>query len=130
MGDRSMTECLAEQLVLLRSSLPKGTSAQQWYDDGADVTQLQAVGANVNGLRAWGYLEGAADANDWTVMDLLTEHGLTLDAPKPKKAQRPVCPKCGGKVHRCKSGLCLHCNNDDCTFAWIPTQEATKRVRS
>lgn len=132
MGEQSMRECLIEQLVILNRSLPpqllSGSRAMHWYDDGADVSQLQCVGANVNGLRAWGYLEGVADVFDVTVGELLESHHLDWSGSKTfSRAKLPNCPKCGGKGRRCNTppgvicaGLpgCHHCFDFDCGGIW------------
>jgi hypothetical protein len=127
MGDRSMKECLVEQLLTLNASLPKdgkrgGSRAMRWYDDGADVSQLQCVGANVNGLLAWGYLEGAADALDVTVQELLDLHRLDWSgSTRFSRAKEPRCPKCGSASHRCATGDdgCVHCDNEKCGHGWM-----------
>ena len=44
---------------------------------------------------------------------------LPLGAKKEVR-RRPLCPKCGGKSHRCKTGSsgCRHCNNEACGHGW------------
>ena len=88
MGERSMLACLVEHLDVLRSSLPPGTSAQDWYDAGCPDDVFSSHGANVGGLYAAGYLQGAADAADVTIGDMLDSYELSFDAPQPTKRQR------------------------------------------
>jgi len=119
MGDRSMTECLVEQLVTLNASLPNdgkldGSRAMRWYDDGADISLFLWVGANVNGLRAWGYLEGVADVFDVTVGELLEAHHLdwsgseTFSRAKLARCPKPGCKSTNIAKHRGTS-QCLAC---------------------
>lgn len=123
MGETSMTECLTTRLRFVRDHLAAAdTTVQAFYDDGAD---FESVADKLDPLaleslaNAWGYLQGAADMADLTVLELLETHGLTLDAPKAVRKRNP-CPKCGGKSHRCKTALCRHC--DVCEHMFFPGQ--------
>lgn len=88
MSSRSFTDCLTENLAILRSSLPPGVTAQDWYDRGCPDDLFAQVGANVGGLFAAGYLQGSADTLDLTIGDMLEGHGLSFDVPAPSKRQR------------------------------------------
>lgn len=122
MGDRSMRDCLAERLVFVHRHLASaGTTADVWYDAGQDFDTLDLDPIEAESFaNAWGYLQGAADMADLTVMELLSEYGLSLVPPAARTA-RPRCPKCNhGVTHRCKTGTCRHCNR--CQYAWHPKE--------
>lgn len=123
MGDRSMKECLEYHLNFVREHLvhAAGTTPQAFYDGGCDWAALDLGDVVVveSLAHSWGYLEGAADMADLTIMELLAAYGLQLDAPKPKRKRS--CPKCGGKAHRCKNrGVpgCMHCDDEKCGHGW------------
>lgn len=88
MGDRSMRACLTEQVDAIRDALPLGRSFLDWYDDGADASAFLTAGANVHALGAWGYLQGAADALDLTVMEMLDEHSVQMTTPRAARLAR------------------------------------------
>ncbi len=73
-----LTDLLASQLDTLALAMPPSLSVAQWYDDGADVAVFTTPGANTSGLYAWGYIVGAADALDVTVLTLLDQEGLSF----------------------------------------------------
>lgn len=83
-----MRACLTEQVDAIRESLPPGRSFLDWYDDGADAEAFMTAGANVHALGAWGYLQGAADALDLTVLELLDEHSVNLTTPRTVRLAR------------------------------------------
>lgn len=92
MGERSLSTCLSEQLDFARDHLRGADmTPQDFYDSGQD---FEAIADKLDDVsreslaHAWGYLEGAADALDLTVLELLETHGLSLDAPAPTKRQR------------------------------------------
>jgi len=92
MGERIFADCLSEQLTFARDHLRSADmTLQDFYDSGQD---FEAIADKLDDLQresfahAWGYLEGAADAVDMTVAEMLEAHGLSFDATKPTKRQR------------------------------------------
>lgn len=86
-ADRSMRDCLVEQVDHIVNALPDGVTFALWYDDGMPF-EIFAFGDNVQREAvsfARGYLEGAADALDVTLMTLLDEHSILTNQPKPKR---------------------------------------------
>lgn len=86
MGERSMKECVEEQLDWLREAIRLssacGATVQGWYDEGANVEVLaECSDPNVyeSAVYAWGYLNGCADDCDVTVMEYLDAIGLSFD---------------------------------------------------
>lgn len=84
MGERALEVCVQERLDTLREAARLhgscGFTLQDWYDDGANVADLIHPGVNVLDVAgAWGYLEGAADHADLTVMEYLDLLGMSLD---------------------------------------------------
>ena len=90
MGDRSMAECLTERLDEVRKYLaigPTNGSFRKWYDNGADLASALLPLNRTEGAalaNAWGYLEGAADMADLTVMELLGQYAVSLNPPTRK----------------------------------------------
>jgi hypothetical protein len=111
MGERNIAACLAERLDTVRELLACAdltpSAFYEWPDfdvigDKLDVDQRESL------ANAWGYLTGAADMVDLTVMELLGEHGLSLDEdkvyrcacswvggdPDERPGKPPTCPAC------------------------------------
>ena len=94
-GEQTMRDCLCERLSEVLEALPKGITFEDWYSDGADLDDL-AYGHVVEGVtvvrwdvaKAWGYLQGAADAFDVTVLENLQNHSIFsyLPSGSPKLA--------------------------------------------
>lgn len=135
MGDRSMKSCLEYHLEFIREHLvhAAGTTPQAFYDGGQDweALDLDDVVIVESLAHSWGYLEGAADMADLTIVELLDQHGLQLDEPKAKKRKsvqsEAICPKCESKqTHRCKTGDdgCWHC--DDCEHSWLASKSFSR----
>ncbi len=89
-ADRSMRDCLVEQVDHIVNALPDGVTFALWYDDGmpfeifdfGDDIHREAVSF------ARGYLEGAADMANLTILGLLDEHSILTNQPKPKARKR------------------------------------------
>lgn len=85
-----MRACLSEQVRHILGALPSGMSFDDWYDDAMPFdaftflndVQREAV------TYARGYLQGAADAVDLTVLTLLQEEGVPLTFTAKRKARR------------------------------------------
>ena len=63
---------------------PTNGSFRKWYDNGADLASALLPLNRTDGAAlaaAWGYLEGAADIADLTVMELLGQYMIALDVP-------------------------------------------------
>lgn len=80
-----LLESVADE-ALRSGSMPRGWSLASWLEDGADLAELCSgwcatatrlrVTRDVH--RAWGYLEGVADAADLTVGEMLGSHGIRI----------------------------------------------------
>ncbi len=91
-AERSMRECLQEEVNHIVQALPGAMTFAEWYDDGmpfdvfdfGDDVQREAVSY------ATGYLQGAADLAEQTILTMLDEHGVLMNQPKPnhKRASR------------------------------------------
>lgn len=87
MGERSMKECVEEQLIVLQGAARAasvsicGFTLQDWYDDGAILKYLSCWDDSEDDdvTYAWGYLSGAADAADMTVRDYIESFGLSFN---------------------------------------------------
>jgi hypothetical protein len=84
-----MRDLLIEQLTHIIHALPAGMTFQDWYDDACsfehftfgDPIQREAVSF------AYGYLRGAHEACDVTMMELLDEHDIDPDALTKRAAR-------------------------------------------
>lgn len=81
-------ECLQEAVDNLRAALPDGTDLEAWLAE-ADVAEIdgavedaQAIAFNV------GYLRGAHEALDITMLEMLQEFGVRLTAKNKRKRFR------------------------------------------
>jgi len=123
---QSMRQCILDRIETLREHLR--IALAEWIQDGGDLSEAfvdeDASNATENVAAAWGYLEGVADAEHLTVLEMLDAYDVDISArPKPaRKARKPrnPCPKCGGKTHRCRTGECRHCDSEACGHAWRP----------
>lgn len=116
----SMKDRLNEKLTWVRSHLASvGTTPLAFYNDpDFESLDFEHEYERESFAHAWGYIEGAADMADKSIPGLLEQHGLQLDPPK--RRARPLCPKCGSKSHRCKTGGpgCRHCDDEKCGHGW------------
>lgn len=76
--------------------------------------------------------EDARRLAEFMAVNLIQDNGLTtrwrrasvdLDTVRVHGEATPIrcCPRCGGSVHRCKTGDCLHCDDERCAHAWVPS---------
>jgi hypothetical protein len=88
MGERTMKDCVEEHLITMRAVvlLAPGLTLQGWYDNGANLGELTGYDWDTASTRpedsvlfAWGYLRGAADQADMTVMEYVESFGLSLN---------------------------------------------------
>jgi hypothetical protein len=101
-SERSMYDCLLEQLEVLREAIRVHASAcgetlQTWYEAGASFAAFSDLDPAKQDevAYAWGYLNGAADLANLTVEGVLEEHGLSFDR-KPDPVYRCACSWVGG----------------------------------
>jgi hypothetical protein len=122
MGERSLTECLEEQLRFARDHLRAAEmTVQDFYDSGQD---FEAIADKLDDLQreslahAWGYLEGAADALDLTVLELVEAHGLSFDAPAHHKRQLIRKPR-----RKVVDGVTLYATRRNGKTIWVSVPE-------
>lgn len=89
-----MAECLQERIDTICEALPAGVSFEEWLSDApsgfealheyhlGNAVLLESVG------NAYGYLEGAADMAEMTVLELLWEHECRLSKPRAKRERK------------------------------------------
>jgi hypothetical protein len=93
MGDQSMRLCVQQQLEIIRDTLPSHVALDAWVEGAAsnDIDLDVPLATAPARLRAWGYIEGAADAVDLTVREMLDWLDIKLhsfDAPRAQKLRR------------------------------------------
>lgn len=104
MGERSLVECVQAELDVLNNAIASnpacGATLQAWYEDGAMIGELVA-GLDTDtdrndALYAWGYLNGAADRDDVTVLEYVESLGLSFDHWKTAPCARVMKCLCAG----------------------------------
>lgn len=85
-GERSLRECLQTEVDTIRDALPaKWATFADWYDDGMPI--FAPTFGDVSYAR--GYLQGAADLADQTLMTLLDEHSVLMNQLPSKPKSKP-----------------------------------------
>ncbi len=94
MSDMTMTEFLEYHLAFVREHLvhAANTTPQDFYDGGQDWESLDLDDVVVveSLAHSWGCLEGAAAMGDLTIVELLDQFGLKLNAPSRKPRRKVV----------------------------------------
>lgn len=87
-GDAGLRALLIEQVAVIVDALPDGMTFDQWYSD--EMAQLDVLTEHKFSGYALGYLRGAHEACNVTLMELLDEHGIDPDQCGTSKPARKL----------------------------------------
>jgi hypothetical protein len=95
-GEQSMRQCVVDRLETLRENLPAHIALDEWIGDGGEMPAFGTsdVHEAIESVAcAWGYIQGAADAVNQTVLEMIGNLEITLqsfDVPAQSKRTKAV----------------------------------------